>query len=109
MPQARLNITPPTQRADGTTMTAAEISHYISERLPNSGGVWSVYSSSHSAGDPILVTVNPGDAHQYRLKTVDTGGRTSAVSNAVEVRHDAIPAPPANPNPPVITGVTYLP
>ena len=109
MPQARINFTPPTQRADGSALAAADIASYRVERLPNAGGSWETYGSPQPASGPVVVAVNSGDAHQYRLSTIDTGGRVSSVSAPVEIRFDAIPPPLANPLPPTSLSVTYLP
>ena len=110
MPQARINFTPPTLRSDNVTPLAlAEIASYRVERLPNAGGSWETYGSPQPASGPVVVAVNSGDAHQYRLSTIDTGGRVSSVSAPVEIRFDAIPPPLANPLPPTSLSVTYLP
>jgi hypothetical protein len=84
-----------------------DIAGYRVERLPNSGGVWAIYGSQILPGNDIVVEVNLGDAHQYRVSTVDTGGRVGSPSAAVEIRFDAIPniLPPDFPT---NVSVTYL-
>jgi hypothetical protein len=107
MSQVRINFVPPTTRGGVPgSLPASEIAFYKVERLPNSGGSWSLYATV-VAGEPVVVEVNSGDAHQYRLSTVDTAGRVSLPSSAIEVRFDALPVV-LPPDPPTSLSLTIL-
>ena len=81
-----INCDPPTQRADGTPLTPAEIANYE----------WWVDGQMDGTSTACqYVLSRPDGSYNVQAKTVDTGGRVSVASPAVNFTLTT-----ANPNPP---------
>lgn len=84
-------FTPPTEREDGTELSAEDISHYVA----SIGGYEYVLPKDATEVEVDL----PDGTHCCSIVCVDTDGQPSVVSNEVCQTQDSSVAPP---NPPVI-------
>ncbi len=80
-PTANLSWTPPDKRADGTTISADEISHYdVYQKSPSDADFEKITESSeHNAQ---ISNLSDGQ-HCFKLRTVDTAGVQSKDSETI--------------------------
>lgn len=80
-PTANLSWSPPDKRADGTTISADEISHYdVYQRSPSDSDFEKITESSeHNAQ---ISNLSDGQ-HCFKLRTVDTAGVQSQDSETI--------------------------